>query len=205
MEYSGHGELFSEPLYKDVDQAVDDLCNRIIKDQPHEYILWGHSFGTLISLLIAEKLDNSYSTKPKAVVLSGLGPPHLYYKYKKLSELEKGDFMQHIYEMGQTDDEIMKCPELYEIIYGVIHHDIKLKDDYTYDPSTHKKLNVPICALAGSDDNEVYPEDMKQWQIYTESRFYYQLFQGNHFFPFKCAEYKPYFRSIIKKAMFNML
>lgn len=205
IEYNGHGELFSEPFYEDMDEMVDDIYQRIAADKPVHYVIYGHSFGSLPAMLIAEKLEKNYGIKPKAVIVGGMRPAHLRYKDDELSVLPKNEFMKHIFDLGQTDEEIMNEPELVDIIYDIISNDVRIEENYCYMPDEHHKISAPIITMTGSEDDEAPTDDMVEWSKYTSSRFYMKEFISDHFFPFNCSEFKPYFRSVLKKAAVNML
>ena len=43
-------------------------------------------------------------------------------------------------------------------------------------------IDVPIVALAGSDDRTVLPKSVEEWARRTTSSFQMQTFPGGHFF-----------------------
>ena len=62
MEYSGHGSRFCDVLYETADEVADDIFEHIIAMQPQDYMIYGHSMGCLIALLVAIRLEqNRYS------------------------------------------------------------------------------------------------------------------------------------------------
>lgn len=205
LEYKGHGEFFCESAYNSLEEAADDMCLKIMADSPHKYIVYGHSLGSIIALLTAELLEKKYGKKPEALIIGGIRPAHLKYKDEKLLNLPKEEFMNHIFDLGMTSEEIKSEPELVDIIYEIIHNDVKIEELYKYIPDAHSKLTVPIVVMTGDYDNEAPLSDMKEWQMYTDSRFYIKNFPSDHFFPFNCNEFETYFRSVLKKIIFNML
>lgn len=199
MEYKGHGELFSEPFYSTMEETVEDMYKRIAADSPDNYVIFGHSLGSIVALLTAEKLQKNYSKSPKALIVAGIRPPHLLYKDKKLGGLSKNEFMESFFELGQMDQEIMECPELIDIIYEILSNDVKIEENYKHNENEHDLLNIPIFAMTGIKDDEAPVEDIQEWGNYTTNSLTVQLFQSDHFFPFNCSDFEPYFRSIIKK------
>ncbi|MDE6021622.1 MAG: hypothetical protein K2H01_11585 [Ruminococcus sp.] len=199
LEYNGHGELFTMPFYEDADEAAQDICNRIAEEKPLDYILYGHSFGSMIAILAAEKLEKSYTRKPLAVMIGGSRPMHLRYKDRSLRNLSKDEFMKVLMNMGQTSEEIFEEPELVDIIYDIMYHDITIEETYVYISNEHDKITVPVIVMTGTEDDEAPLNDMKEWQNYTSSRFYIKQFHAGHFFPFNCSEFNDYFASMLKK------
>lgn len=199
VEYSGHGSRFGEELYKSADGLAEDVYNTITSDNPKDYIIFGHSMGSLIALLTAEKLEKKYSTKPKAVIIGGTRPPHLLYKDEKLAHLPQKEFMEKFLSFDHTEPEIMNEPELLELLYDVFYADTVLAENYNgYD--NIKKISSPMVVMTGLKDDEAPEEDMREWADYCENEFVFKAFDDGHFFPFTAPEFGDYFREILKKS-----
>lgn len=205
LEYKGHGERFTEDHYANLDEAALDMYNQIAANKPDYYILYGHSLGSMVALLTAELLEKNYSKKPKALIVGGMRPAHLKYRDKQLHQLPKDDFIKHIFELGQTDEEIMNEPELVDIIYEIMHNDVMIEEKYVYNTNEHNIINIPMIVMTGCEDDEAPLSDMKEWNIYTKSRFYIKEFNSDHFFPFNCDDFNPYFHNLLKKISLNMI
>ncbi len=205
MEYNGHGERFSEAFYSSAEEAAKDICERIMADRPSSYVIYGHSFGSMIAVLAAEIMEYEYNKKPLAVIVGGMRPMHLKYKDKVLHNLPKNELMQEIFELGQTSEEIMSEPELVDLIYDIIYNDLLIDETYVYDTESHKKLTVPMVVMTGTEDHEAPVDDMKEWNNYTDGRFYIKEFESGHFFPFQCEEFISYFSSVLKKVSAKLI
>lgn len=106
--------------------------------------------------------------------------------------------MQKIFDMGQTDAEIMSEPELVDLLYEVFHADILVDETYCQYDSL-PKMKAPLVVMTGLQDEEAPADDMKEWVQYTEGDFYFQLFDADHFFPFHCSAFQDYFLKTIKR------
>lgn len=198
MEYSGHGSRFCDVLYETADEVADDIFEHIIAMQPQNYMIYGHSMGCLVALLVAIRLEQKYTYAPKAVIIGGTRPPHLKGKDEKLADLPKQKFMQKIFDMGQTNAEIMNEPELVDLLYDVFHADILVDETYSQYDSL-PKMKSPLVVMTGLQDEEAPADDMKEWAQYTEGDFYFQLFNADHFFPFHCSAFQDYFVNTINE------
>ena len=198
VEYSGHGSRFGEELYTSADSMAEDVYNIISGDEPKNYIIFGHSMGSLIALLTAEKLEKKYSVKPKAVIIGGTRPPHLVYKDEKMAHLPQKEFMEKFLDLGQTDAEIMNEPELLDLLYDVFYADTVLGENYN-DFDKIQKINSPMVVMTGLQDDEAPEEDMREWANYCNEGFEFKSFDAGHFFPFEVPEFADYFRELLKK------
>lgn len=205
LEYKGHGERFTEDYYANLDEAALDMYNQIIEDKPIDYILYGHSFGSMVALLTAELLEKNYDSMPRALIVGGMRPAHLKHRDKQLHHLSKDEFIKYIFELGQTDEEIMNEPELVDIIYDIMYNDVMIEEKYIYNIKKHDNINIPMIVMTGCEDDEAPVSDMKEWNKYTNSRFYIKEFKSDHFFPFNCNDFNPYFHKLLKKVSLNMI
>ncbi|NLT10218.1 MAG: thioesterase [Ruminococcus sp.] len=196
LEYNGHGTLFCEPFYKDAFEAAEDMCERICKDAPDKYIIYGHSMGSLIALLTAVKLAGRNNVQPAAVIVGGTRPPHLSYKDERISDLPKDKFIEKLVEFGQTDPELLEDPEFTDIIYDIMSNDTRICENFEADWDS-LKINAPILAITGSQDDEAPLEDMKEWQRYTNGLFQIKVFEAGHFFAFECDQFPGYLQEKI--------
>jgi medium-chain acyl-[acyl-carrier-protein] hydrolase len=68
-----------------------------------------------------------------------------------------------------------------KILLPSIRADFRLVDGYEY-RSKGAPLNVPVCALAGTNDKHVPLEEVDGWAIHTTNSFTTKRFTGDHFF-----------------------
>ncbi len=204
MEYKGHGSLYGEEMYHNLEDASIDLCDRLIEMNPDNYILYGHSMGSIIAVMTALQLEKKYDIMPKAVFISGMCPPHLWNEMEKIATLSKDEFLKRIFELGQTDPLIMNEPELMDILYEILLHDTKLYEEYEYKTNL-PKLKVPLVVMTGDMDKEAQIDRMEQWKDDTDSGFYLKMFEGDHFFPFNRNEFSDYFIEMLKLAEAELL
>ncbi len=196
VEYSGHGSRFGEELYTSADDMADDVFKYIVSQKPENYVIYGHSMGSLISLLTTIRLEKKYPYAPKSVIIGGTRPPHLVYKDEPIAHLPKDEFMKKIFEMDQMDTEIMEEPELLDLLYDIFYADAVLGETYE-GYSELPKINTDLVVMTGLQDNEAPEEDMREWNEYTNGALEFKIFDAGHFFPFKCSDFHDYFVNFI--------
>ncbi|MEP6804700.1 MAG: thioesterase domain-containing protein [Flavobacterium sp.] len=76
LELPGRGSRFKESLLDRVDHIVDDL---LIQIMPYielgNYIIYGHSMGTLLGYELAKKITEKKLQRPMALFFTGRGAP----------------------------------------------------------------------------------------------------------------------------------
>ena len=183
LEYAGRGKRFCDDYFKSIEEAAEDMSEKIIKQRRGEYVIYGHSMGCLVALETLFALKKKGAYMPKAVIIAGTRPPHLMYKDKPLEKMTRDELMQEIFSMGQMEKEIMEDKEMYDIVADIMYADVQMFKSYQRHYNDGK-LNVPMLVLAGEDDEEAPEEDMMEWQNYTKGDFEFEQFEGDHFFAF---------------------
>ena len=71
LELPGRGSRFKESLLDKIDHMVDDLLSQIMPHiQEGNYIIYGHSMGTLLGYELTKKITEKKSTDPGEEVKS---------------------------------------------------------------------------------------------------------------------------------------
>lgn len=196
LEYSGHGSRFVEPLYEDAYELANDIFNIIVEKKVTNYMIFGHSMGSLISLLVADQLEKNYSYPPKLVVVGGTRPPHLKYKDESYIGLPKDEIIKKIFALGQTDEEIINNEEFVDLLYSIFYADLCVEEKYS--AKENIKLKSSMLVMTGLKDEEAPVEDMEEWKMYTEGDFKLLTFDDGHFFPFTCNKFHQTFADVIR-------
>lgn len=196
LEYSGHGSRYGKSLFNNADDTVNDIFQILKSSCCTKYMIFGHSLGALIAYETVARFSSLLNTPPCRLIVAGNRPPHLMYKDKKYNGLHKDDVMDAIFELGYMPSEILMNKELYDIYIDIIFADIQIINNYHF--VNRGKLNIPITAMRGSDDNETPKKDMLEWRNLTKE-FDLITIHGDHFFPFSGIGFFDKLRDVIKK------
>ncbi|MBL3655562.1 thioesterase II family protein [Fulvivirga sediminis] len=179
VELKGRGRRISEPLYKNVDDLVDDLFPLIQKEcQRNYYAFFGHSMGAMIAYELSLRINQSPVALPIRLFLSGRGAPHIA-SSKNYHLLDDEAFKAEILNLGGTPPEFFEHQELIDIFLPVLKNDFKLVE--TSGREEIMPLNAPITSFFGEDE-DLTTEQKEGWEYYTEKKFKKYVYQGGHFF-----------------------
>ncbi|WP_349409523.1 thioesterase II family protein [Pseudalkalibacillus sp. SCS-8] len=189
IEYPGRGYLAKEHLCSTINEIVDAVFETIISmlDKDEEYVIYGHSMGSLVTYELTYKLMENGFKKPLHLILSGGKAPQRRTKKKDGHALPLDEFEEFVSQYGGKQiDMIFQNEELKNYFIPILRSDIKIVEEYIYQPPEYL-LNTNISILIGEDDESTSWEDIKEWSDITtgECQFYY--FKGGHFF---VQEYK---------------
>ncbi len=182
IELAGRGKRIQDDLYKDLQNAVDEIFQTIRSEiQDSQYILFGHSMGSMISYELTRKIRENNLPSPMHVFFSGNRAPHTpRTNEKKYHLMDDEEFKSEVIELGGTPPEFFEYPELLEIILPMLKNDFRIAETYVHQGEV-KPLKHDITVLLGKED-ELTPEQCHGWQCHTNQVCSMHYFEGGHFF-----------------------
>jgi surfactin synthase thioesterase subunit len=190
LDYPGRGSRFKESLLESVEEIVDDLLSKVIPlIQNDNYMIYGHSMGTLIGYELAKKIIQKNFKSPMGLFFTGRGAPGFDKFEEKKSLLPKSVFLEKINEIGGLPKEILEHEELMELYYPIIKSDFKAVENYEFLPM--KKpffIDMHICMGTkeiGEQKDKTPLASLKAWEKETYSSCSFELIEGGHFFIFR--------------------
>jgi medium-chain acyl-[acyl-carrier-protein] hydrolase len=181
-ELSGRGTRINEPLYENMDELLVDLFPRVQDEiQAGPYVLFGHSFGSLIAYELAHRLREEGAQAPLHVIVSGRKAAHLPGDSTQWHQLDDHAFMEKVFQLGGTPEAVLKQPALLELIIPVLKKDYRVVETYRHPPH-REPLDCTITALYGIADNHMTRDEVQAWMELTSAGGNVYAFEGGHFF-----------------------
>lgn len=182
VELAGRGKRIDEPLYKDVEGAIDDVFSIVTKEiTGASYALFGHSLGAMITYQLAKRISNAGLSQPKHIFFSGRSAPHLIRPdRKKFHLMNEADFRKEVIALGGTPAEFFEHPELVQLFLQLLKNDFKLAET-DYHEQEINPFKEDITVFLGKDD-ELTSEQCDGWKIHTLKICNIHHFNGGHFF-----------------------
>lgn len=191
LELPGRGSRFKEGLLTDVNDMVADLLQKII---PHiteggDYIIYGHSLGTLLGYELTKKIIEKDLKQPSCLFFTGRGAPGYERCSKKRSALPKDEFWEEINKIGGLPSDIFEHKDLLDMYYPILRSDFQAVEEYKFQEA-EKQFSIPLHICMGEeeigkeDDDKTPLESMKAWKNETNSPCTFDLLKGDHFFIF---------------------
>jgi len=186
LEYPGRGARIKEPLLTNVHDMADDIYRQIrhqINAAP--YAIYGHSLGTLVSLILTRKIVSNGDNLPIHLFVTGTSGPASYAKKKRTRHLlPKEEFIKSVIELDGSPEGVLDHPELVDYYEPILRADFKAAETFTYEENILPDL--PLTVMTGT--NESYDnEDIQTWQNETTWPAVFYKLPGGHFFILKNA------------------
>ncbi len=182
IELSGRGERINEPFYANVEEAVEDIFDKIKPSiDVGSYALFGHSMGAMLVYEVARKIARANLNTPEHLFFSGRGVPNI--KPKKIKNyhlMSDKEFKAELLNLGGTPPEIFENEELRQLFLPLLRSDFSLAEANFSDRKVIPfKCNISI--LVGKEES-LSPKRIQTWKSHTHGLCVIYLFNGGHFF-----------------------
>lgn len=184
-ELAGRGARCRESFYSSIQFAAEDIY-RIVSEKniDDRFAIFGHSMGCFIAYELYRKICGDPQLKSKLVhiFMSGNYAPHLNNNSEHHTEfykLEAEGIKEELIRLGGTAKEIFDDPVFAQYFLPIIRSDYYITE--TYEPESLEKFTCGCTVYNGLED-ELTPEDLESWRVYSPCGFTIKNFSGNHFF-----------------------
>jgi medium-chain acyl-[acyl-carrier-protein] hydrolase len=147
-------------------------------DRP--FAFFGHSMGGAIAFEVSRRLRRAYGVEPLRLFISGRRAPHLPRPERPIYDLPEPEFKDELRRLDGTPAEVLKDPEIMEIILPLLRADIRVSQ--TYSCESRPSLTCPLTVYGGADDTHDDPASLETWREHTAGPFEMRIFDGGHFF-----------------------
>ncbi|MEM0939220.1 MAG: alpha/beta fold hydrolase [Bacteroidota bacterium] len=193
LELPGRGSRFSEHLLNNISDMVDDLYRNI---QTHikagDYVLYGHSMGTLLGYELIKKLIKNGLKLPICLFFTGRGAPQFSRFTSKKSVLAQDPFWKEINKIGGMPKDILSQKDLLDLYYPILRNDFEAVENYVY-TKMKTPFSIPLYIILGDEElgevgEKTRMHEMKAWVNETDANCSFEIIPGDHFFVLKEAK-----------------
>ena len=180
VQLPGRENRKDEPLFKDLNELLDDLEDAILPLLDGPFVTYGHSFGGIIAFELARRLRKKHGKEPVHFFISATMAPQMTGSWKnidvmKQSVISSNSEQKLIGLMSYIDD-----VDYVKKILPILRLDMALLIGYDYQDD--EKFGFPITVFSAIEDEVTLPEEMIPWKEHTSSEFRQELVHGDHWF-----------------------
>lgn len=176
IQLPGRENRMSEPYANSLDEVLEHLVPDIeaLLDVP--YIFFGHSFGALIAMELAQRLVTASLSLPEKIIVSAANPPDRQLALP-IDRMDDAELLAAVRTWGGNRIDGFGA-EFMAFALAALRADFALLHSHTY---SLKKIPVPLLALGGTEDVLVPKESLPGWSRMGMS-CETVLLNGGHFF-----------------------
>lgn len=182
LELKGRSRRLKEPHYQNLDDAVDDIFLNIrdVLFSDEDYMIFGHSMGSLLAYELYYKIDNMGLKKPKHMFFSGYKAPNIIRTQDKVHGLSDEEFLKEIIKLGEISNILIDNPKLAKVFIPILKNDCKIVENYIFN-KRDKNIDCNISILYGKHDRFDL-SDIYEWKKHSCKACKFHEFEGGHFF-----------------------
>lgn len=181
IELAGRGKRFNEPFYKNIDEATDDILERLEKElNGDEYVIFGHSMGAVLTFELYFKIKKKGLQVPKCVVLSGRSTPNTVHSKIDIKNYDDETFIKLVSFYGGLPENFENS-ELKALFLPIIRADFEILDEYVFEEKK-EKIESDMLVLFGKRDFSAPEREARKWEEFAGAGFSFYGFPGGHFF-----------------------
>ena len=187
IKLKGRGSRFNEDFYNDIYESINDIYMQMKPYiNTHEYAIFGHSMGALLTYELYYKILKEKNPIPKHLFFSGFRSPSIKKDNDISYKMNDTVFLNMIANLGGLPKEFFENDELIELFLPILKNDFKLIEEYHY-LKKETKIKCDITILNGIFDKISYPEKIAWRELCAKSCNLYD-FKGDHFFINNCTK-----------------
>ncbi|MDV3347384.1 thioesterase [Leptolyngbyaceae cyanobacterium CCMR0082] len=179
LRLPGRETRFREPLLTQWPKLVEPLVQALTPHCDQPFVLFGHSFGALVSFEVAHQLRDRFGYAPVALAVSARQPPHTFAAQRD-DQQDDATLIAELRADEGTPEVVLQDTKMMELLLRIYRADLYLNRTYSYYP--RGPLSCPILALGGENDKGVNTQDLMRWQEQTDQTFQLKLFPGGHMY-----------------------
>jgi surfactin synthase thioesterase subunit len=181
VQLPGREDRLKDPCMDDIFEMAELIAEAIAGEGAEDYALFGHSFGALVMLETARRLEAMNGPAPALLAVAACPSPRAS-SSPRYGEVEPAELARVLRISGRLDSSDPLGDELAALVLPSLDADIRAVARYL-DARDHGVVASPILAMNGALDATVPAERMVSWHECTQSDFVVQEYGGGHFFP----------------------
>ncbi|MEU9479456.1 alpha/beta fold hydrolase [Streptomyces sp. NPDC048191] len=181
VQLPGREDRLDEPCMDDVLEMAALVADAVAGADADDYALFGHSFGALVMLETARRLERIHAPAPALLAVAACAAPHVP-AFMRFDEMEPRRIAEALRDLGGLDFSGPLGDELAALVLPALSADCRASTRYLDAPG-QGTVACPILAMGGTLDPAVTRERTAAWRGYTDSGCAVREYAGGHFFP----------------------
>lgn len=179
VQYPGRQDRLHHERLTSIGDFADEVFTALAPLLHRPLAFFGHSMGAMIAFEVARRMKERRDTAPATLFVSGRRAPSRH-REESLHLLDDAGLVEELRGMSGTDAQILDNPEVLRMVLPPMRSDYTAVETYRYQPGP--KLDCPIVALVGDEDERVDRDEVQAWSEHTNGPFALHTFAGGHFY-----------------------
>lgn len=180
VQLPGREERLRDAPHNSMEALVQSAANELQPLVRGRCVFLGYSLGALVAYEVARELSRRRRPIERLIVAAAESPTAFSGEVPESCEPDDEALINRLRGLGATPLGLLSSPEMMEVVLPAIRSDFRILESYQHEPGM--RLQCPIEALAGQDDEDAPPSAMAAWAEVTTGPFQLNAMPGGHFF-----------------------
>ena len=178
--YPGRGRRINE----EIPQSPFEMAEQFVKENEEifdkKFIVFSHCTGALIAYEVCNLVRKQLGKTPLLFIASCSASPNFSLLEDDVSLMSDEDFLKILLDTGRIDEQTAKLPNFCEYYLPILKKDFIMMQNYTSDKNN--KLSCRFHSVTADGDTLVKPEQIADWQNFSEKPVVNTKVSGSHFY-----------------------
>lgn len=178
--YPGRATRINEEMPREISELAENIVRENEELFEKKFICFSHCTGSLIAYEVCKYVKAKYGKEPEGFIASCASSPNFSLFQEDVSEMNDTDFLKLLLDTNRIDEQTAKLPNFVDYYLPVLKQDFIMV--YNYKLSHIEKLTCPFDTIIASNDELVKPEQVHDWQKFSEREIRSTNIEGEHFY-----------------------
>lgn len=178
--YPGRATRINEKMPGEIQELAENFVRENAELFEKKFICFSHCTGALIAYEVCKYVKAVYGKEPEGFIASCAASPNFNLFKEDVSKMSDGDFLRMLLDTKRIDAKTAELPNFVEYYLPVLKRDFIMV--YNYKPGSSEKMTCPFDTIIASDDDLVAPEQVRDWQNFSERKIENIDIKGEHFY-----------------------
>lgn len=175
----GRERRYKEQPLSNAPAIATRLAPEVLAEVTAPYAIFGHSTGALCAFELAREIRRLNGPQPAHLFVAGRPAPQLPMERTAINGMSVTELAVVLRRLGGTPEEVLNDPDLLARFQPLLAADFAVNETYAY--SLQPPLDIPITALAATQDPMAGLTQMLAWEEHTTAEFELHVLNGDHF------------------------
>ncbi|MET7713163.1 alpha/beta fold hydrolase [Streptomyces sp. NPDC005407] len=179
VQYPGRQDRLHHRCLTTIDEFADEAFTALEPLMNRPLSFFGHSMGAVIAFEVANRMKERLGAAPSTLFVSGRRAPSTH-REVGIHLLDDAGLVEELKRGSGTDARILEDKDVLRMILPPLRSDYTAVETYQWRPGP--KLDCPVVALVGDEDENVSLDEARAWEEHTTGPFSLNTFSGGHFY-----------------------
>ncbi|MCD7811943.1 MAG: thioesterase domain-containing protein [Ruminococcus sp.] len=178
--YAGRGKRLKEKIPNSIYEFAEQFVKENAEIFQKKFIMFSHCTGALMAYEVFRCAKKQLGVEPTGFLTSCSASPNYSLFQQDIRSMDDEGFLKLLIDTNRIDEQTAKLPNFCEYYLPILKKDFIMVQNYKVNKI--EKLKCFVSTVTASQDTLVKPNQIADWQSFSETRVHAQKVVGEHFY-----------------------